>query len=601
MNRFDTALNHHRAGRLEQAVAAYRGQLEQDATHLYSWTNLSMALNQLHRSREAEAACRRALQLNPEHAEAWNNLGIILADQQRFAPAVAAYRRCVALNPRHHLAWTNLGIALVRLGAVEEAIPAFQQALRQHPDHTQALMHLIHQKQQACHWEGLDPLIHRLVVQMHRDHDEINPFSFLFLCHDPGEMRRCADHFARRVAHQAHAMTPVRHVRARSSADQRLRIGYLSGDFHQHATVILARELFGAHDRSRFELIGYSYGPDDGSALRADVIRGLDRFTECGQWHDADVAQRIADDAIDILVDLKGYTRDARPCILALRPAPLQVAYLGYPGTMGGRFMDYVIADEVVLPMAQISHFAESPIYLPGSYQVNDSRRLRPEWSTGRADHGLPEQGIVYCCFNQTVKITPDFFMIWLQLLQAVPGSVLWLLAFNSVAQHHVRNHAARFGIHPERLIFAPTLPYDQHLARYHLADLFLDTLPCNAHTTASDALWAGCPVVTCPGTTFAGRVGASLLNALGFPEWIARDREHYLQIALHLARNDTYRVQARSRLQERVVHSDLFSGSAFARKLERAFEAIWARHVSGLPPAPLRVGLEGVAFFDRS
>ncbi|MBF0627396.1 MAG: tetratricopeptide repeat protein [Magnetococcales bacterium] len=600
MTPFETALLHHRAGRLAQAVQGYRWMLEQDPAHLFTWTNLAMALHQLHRGQEAEAACRQALRLDSRHAEAWNNLGIIRSEQRDFMGAVAAYRQCVALDPTHFLAWTNLGIASVRLGDVGGAIAALQQALIHQPDHTQALMHLIHQKQQACDWQGLDPLVGRLVAQMRRDQAEVNPFSLLFLCRDPGEMRRCADHFAGRVVRQASTMAAVVRPVVPAGGDGRLRIGYLSGDFHPHATVVLARELFGAHDRAAFRIFGYSYGPNDGSVLRRNLEQSFDHFRDGSSWSDAAIAQRIAEDGIDILVDLKGYTRDARSPILALRPAPLQVAYLGYPGTMGGGFMDYVVADEVVLPVAHRRHFAEQPILLPGCYQVNDSQRQVAAETGTRADHGLPEHGVVFCCFNQTAKITPDFFTLWLQLLQAVPGSCLWLLAFNGEAQKNARAFASRAGLDPARLIFAPPLPHDRHLARYRLADLFLDTLPCNAHTTASDALWVGCPVVTCLGTTFAGRVAASLLHTLGFSQWIAHDPVHYRQIALHLATHEAQRHQWRARLREVVARSELFSGVAFARKLEQAFQAIWQRHRSGLAPAPLRVE-GGGAVFDVS
>ncbi|MBF0261966.1 MAG: tetratricopeptide repeat protein [Magnetococcales bacterium] len=597
---FQAALIHHQAGRLERAVAMYERILAEDPDEPRALANLAIALNQLRRHAEAETICRRAIRVAPNHAEAWNHLGIILSDRRDFTASVEAYRRCVEIDPAHHLAWTNLGIALVRQGVVHEAIHAFRRALEAEPDHTQALMHLIHQKQQACDWSELDPLILRLVEQMRRDQAEINPFSFLFFCRDPGEMRLCADRFAGRVVAQARAMTPVRRPVRVAEGERRLRVGYLSGDLHQHATAVLARELFAAHDRTRFQIFGYSYGPDDHSEVRRDLERNIELFRDCASLDDATLAQRIADDQIDILVDLKGYTRDARPCVMALRPAPLQVAYLGYPGTMGGDFIDYVVADQVVLPEHHRPYFAEQPIWLAGSYQVNDSQRRIDATPGARRAHGLPEEGVVFCCFNQTVKITPDIFGLWLHLLRAVPGSCLWLLAFNAEAQRHVRGMVSRIGMDPGRLIFAPPLPHAQHLARYRLADLFLDTLPCNAHTTASDALWAGCPVVTLTGTTFAGRVGASLLTALGFPEWIASDLRQYGRIALELAQDRQGREQARTRLRQAVLDAELFSGAAFARKLEAAFRAIQVRHVAGLTPAPLRVTASGAATFDN-
>ncbi|MBF0438469.1 MAG: tetratricopeptide repeat protein [Magnetococcales bacterium] len=594
---FETALIHHQAGRLEQAIHDYQQMIKQNPEHLFSWTNLAIALNQLRRPKEAEAACRRALSLNPRHAEAWNNLGIILAGEMDFNGAVAAYRRSVREDATHYLAWTNLGIAWVRIGEVEQAIAALRKAVELRPDHTEALVHLIHQKQQVCDWSNLDPLVTRLVDHMQQDLGEINPFSFLFLCQDPKQMRLCAEHFAQRVMDQVADYPPLRPNPTAFAGDGRLRIGYLSGDFHQHATAILTAELFASHDRNAFQIFAYSYGPDDNSPMRQELKNSFEIFRECFRLTDEAIARQIVADGIHILIDLKGYTRDARPRIVAMRPAPIQVAYLGYPGTMGGRFIDYVIADEVVLPVNSRIHFTENPIYLPGSYQVNDHRRLVAKPGR-RAAYGLPETGVVFCCFNQTVKITPEMFSLWLSLLREIPGSVLWLMAFNPHAQSHLHKQADLHGIATERLIFAPPLSHADHLARYQIADIFLDTLPCTAHTTASDALWAGCPVVTCLGETFAGRVAASLLTALGFSEWIAADLAAYRRIALDLAQDKEKRLAERLRLQAKAATSPLFSGKAFAHNLEVALLAIWQHHQAGHPPTGLRVEADGQTHF---
>ncbi|MBF0342074.1 MAG: tetratricopeptide repeat protein [Magnetococcales bacterium] len=595
---FQRALRHHQEGRLEEAATAYRQAITEDESHLFSLTNLAIALHQLRRHAEAEIHCRRALRLDPQHAEAWNNLGLILVGLGNPEEAATAYRRCVTLEPDHFHAWNNLGLVLVQLNRIPEAIHAFEKTLALRPEHTQALMQLIHQKQHLWDWQGLDPLVQRLVEQMRRDTGEINPFSFLFLCHDAGQMRRCADRYARRVARQARQLPPVIHSPA-TGEDEPLRIGYLSGNFNQHPVAVLTRELFEAHDREGMRFFAYSHGPDDGSALRRSMERSFHRFHDCQGWSDGAIAQQMADDGLHILVELMGYTRNARSMVSALRPAPVQIAYLGYPGTMGGASMDYIVADPVVLPPEHRPHHAEQPICLSGCYQVNDSRRRVAAKTGTRAEHGLPESGVVFCCFNQSVKVTPEFFALWMDLLRRVPESCLWLMAFNPDVRKNAHRLAGRAGVAPQRLIFAPPLPLERHLARYRLADLFLDTLPYNAHTTASDALWVGCPVVTIPGGTFAGRVGASLLTTLGFPELIARDPGHYHRIALELATDTQRRLALRARLIRAVAGSELFSGVAFARQLETAFRAVWSRHRAGLPPAPLRVFGPGRACFE--
>ncbi|MBF0437088.1 MAG: tetratricopeptide repeat protein [Magnetococcales bacterium] len=589
---FQSALLYHQNGQLSHAVDNYRRALKKNSRFVPAWTNMAIALKQLQRLSDAEKACRNALHLDPHHADAWNNLGIILSGKFDFIGAIDAYRHCVEESPDHYLAWTNLGIALVRTEKVGEAITAFSRALLLEPNYTEALVHLIHQKQQVCDWQGLDPLVARLIRHMQHDLGEINPFAFLFLCHDPRQMRLCAEHFAKRVQDQAQRLPVITPNPEMVPTDGRLRIGYLSGDFHQHATASLAAELFINHDRKSFHIFAYSYGPDDGSSARQELIKSFETFRDVFHESDEQIARKIVSDGIHILIDLKGYTRGARPVIMAMRPAPIQVAYLGYPGTMGGKFMDYIISDEVVLPMKQRQQYSEFPVYLPGSYQVNDSRRKVVDTTECRQHHGLPERGIVFCCFNQTVKITPSIFSLWLGLLQEVSGSCLWLLAFNAEASRHMRAFAAQCGISPDRLVFAPVLPHPQHLARYRLADLFLDTLPCNAHTTASDALWLGCPLITCPGETFAGRVAASLLSALGFPELIASDITQYRHLALDLARDEEKRMALHQRLRQAVASSPLFSGEAFARKLETALVMLWKRHLAGDPPSVLNVRL---------
>jgi predicted O-linked N-acetylglucosamine transferase (SPINDLY family) len=369
-----------------------------------------------------------------------------------------------------------------------------------------------------------------------------------------------------------------------------LTIGYLSADFHSHATAMLVAELFEKHDRARFSIIGYSYGPDDGSQMRRRVVSAFDRFVDLREASFSDSAKRIATDGVNILVDLKGYTQDARTEIMALRPAPIQVNYLGYPGTMGADFIDYILVDEFIVPPDQQPFFTEKLVHLPGCYQVNDSQREIAPRTPSRAECGLPEKGFVFCCFNNNYKITPEMFGVWMRLLIGVPGSVLWLLEGNRWSPDNLRREAEARGVAADRLVFAPQFSPAEHLARLRLAELFLDTFPVNAHTTASDSLWAGCPLLTIAGTTFVSRVAGSLLRAVGLPELITTSMAEYEALALRIATNPAQRAELRARLAANRITSPLFDGGRFAATIERAYTTMWQRHAAGKNPSGFRV-----------
>jgi predicted O-linked N-acetylglucosamine transferase (SPINDLY family) len=368
-----------------------------------------------------------------------------------------------------------------------------------------------------------------------------------------------------------------------------LTIGYLSADFHRHATAYLAAELFELHDRARFRAVAYSAGPDDGSDIRHRLEAGFDLFRHLPGWPAAEIAQAIRADGVDILVDLKGYTRDARTDVMGLRPAPIQVAYLGYPGAMGVDFIDYVLADPVVLPTERQPDYAERIVHLPWCYQVNDRQRPHPP-APDRTASGLPATGPVLACFNAAYKITPAVFAVWMRLLRTHPDAVLWLLSDEEAVERALRQRAEGHGVAGDRLIFAPHRPLADHLARYALADLVLDTLPYNAHTTGSDALWMGCPIVTCRGATFAGRVGASLLHAVGLDELIVDDLESYEARAGALLADPAALADLRRRLTEGRDTAPLFDTPAFVRNVETAFSRMWERRCQRLPPQSFAV-----------
>ena len=360
-------------------------------------------------------------------------------------------------------------------------------------------------------------------------------------------------------------------------------MGYLSNDFHQHATALLVVEMLEAHDRERFELHAYSYGADDGQGMRQRLQACFDGFTDITAMDDLSAARAIHADGIQILVDLKGYTAATRTALLTYRPAPLQVSYLGYPGTLGGDFCDYLVSDGFITPPQAAADYSEALACLPHSYQPH-GRRAEAAAVPSRAQAGLPDQGLVLCCFNQAWKFTPQVFGLWCGLLAQVPGSVLWLLQ-DDCAQGNLRREALAHGVDPGRLVFAAPLPQAQHLARLSLADLVLDTAPYNAHTTASDALWAGVPVVTCAGHTFAARVAGSLLHAVGLPHLVTHTLHDYAALALALAQDAPRRAALRAHLQHWRLTAPLFDVLGYTRALEGLFQQMWARHAAGLAP----------------
>jgi predicted O-linked N-acetylglucosamine transferase (SPINDLY family) len=371
---------------------------------------------------------------------------------------------------------------------------------------------------------------------------------------------------------------------AKSYAHERIRIAYLSADFRQHATAELMAGLIEAHDRTRFEVGAVSWGQDDGSAMRARLVRAFDWFEDVRLKSDADVAQWLKDREIDIAIDLKGHTREARPGILAQRPCPVQVNYLGYPGTIGAPWLDYILADACVLPFDRQDCYSEKIVHLPHCYQVNDSSREIGETPT-RAEAGLPGEGFVFCCFNAAWKISPAMFDVWMRLLSAVPAGVLWLLDDNATATRNLKTAAKAHGIDAARLVFAPRVPTATHLARHRLADLFLDTLPYNAHTTASDALWAGLPLLTCLGSQFDGRVAASLLETLGLPELVTHSLQEYEARALALARDPARLQILRAKLGDNRRTSPLFDTDRFCRGLENAYRRMMEILQAGQAP----------------
>ena len=577
--------------KFEEAAAHYRKALDLKPDYTAAYNNLGLTLHSQGKLAEAVAHYQKALALMPTYAEAHSNLGITLADQGHLEEAVAHYQKALAMKPAFAEAHGNLGNALKDQGRLEEAVVQFRRALALRPDLAEAESQLMHQLQHLCEWSGLEALFDRQRKHVQgKSHPKIPPFALLSIPSSASEQLDCArNHSAGRFSSFAVLREQFGFHFVRTSKP-RLRIGYLSADFCQHATAYLIAELFELHDQAGFEVIAYSYGPNDGSEMRRRLVRACNQFVDIAGDTFGETARRIYEDKIDILVDLKGHTKAARTEIVALRPAPIQVNWLGYPGTMGAEFMDYIITDRFITPPDHAPFFSEKLVSLPDCYQVNDRKREIAKQALTRAECGLPVKGLVFCSFNNTYKIMPAVFDIWMRVLRQIPGSVLWLLEANAGAAANLRREAKARGVEPERLVFAPRLPLAQHLARHGHADLFLDTWPYNAHTTASDALWAGLPVLTCAGETFASRVAGSLLTAIGLPELITQSLAEYEALALRLARNPPELAGLRKRLAENRLTAPLFDSARFTRHLEKAYGMMWERFVSGEAPHHIEV-----------
>ncbi|MFG1422365.1 O-linked N-acetylglucosamine transferase, SPINDLY family protein [Roseixanthobacter liquoris] len=550
----------------QQAIAAYHEGRDGDALALL------------------DAACAAKPGLAALHADR----GLVLFEMRRLAEAVAAFNAALAADPAHVEAYINLGSICAEGRQVQQAIQFFRQALRLRPDDPVALYGLSIQRRHACEWRGGAAEEAQLTRVLERTGARTGPFMRLAARVPAAEHLRAARVWAQGVRVKAQdILPPVHEVRA---PGRRIRVGYLSRDLFAHATAFLAVEAFERHDRARFETFAYSYGPDDGSPMRRRLVDAFDHFVEVGDLSNAEAARRIRADGIDILVDLKGYTFGCRTEILALRPAPVQVNFLGYPGTMGAPFMDYIVGDSFVTPLEAAPLYDEKIVQLPGTYQPNDSRRAIAAQVPARAACGLPERGFVFCCFNNTYKITPDIFAVWMRLLAAVPGSVLWLFEANDVARDNLHYEAGALGVDPGRIVFAPRAEPAEHLARHRHADLVLDTLPYNAHTTASDALWAGVPLVTCAGESFASRVAGSLLHAVGLPELVTHTLAEYETLALALARDPQRLADLRARLAANRADADLFDATRYVRGLEAAYERMHALRCAGKAPQAISI-----------
>ena len=525
---------------------------------------------------------QKALTLKNDSYEIFYNLGKIFDSLKHHEKALDAYERAINLKADFAEAWFNKGCALNDLKRYKEAIEAFREAINIQPktisdwDYGGMLFALT----MTCSWSDFGK--NEDVINSLLNHKKgLNPFFSLAFIDDPFFHKKEALSF---VQDQFHLKDDLGML-PRRIKKEKIRIGYFSADFHNHATAYLIAEMLELHDRERFEIHAFSFGPDACDEMRQRCVNAVDHFHDVTKLSDQAIAKLARDIEIDIAVDLKGHTQDGRMGIFALRAAPIQISYLGYPGTSGADYIDYLVADPILIPEASQIFYTEKIIYLPNSYQVNDSKRATSKKVFSKSELGLPEKGFIFCCFNASYKISPSMFDSWCRILQKVDGSVFWLFEGNPTAKENLIKEANRRGIDSNRLIFSGRIENSEHLARQSLADLFLDTFPYNAHTTSSDALWAGLPVLTLAGQSFASRVSASLLTAIGLPELITQSQEEYESLAIELATNSDKLLSIKNQLKSNLLIKPLFDSQLFTRHIEAAYAEVYQRYQDDLIP----------------
>lgn len=605
-------------GQLDQALEACKTAIAIDAKYAEGHNNIANVYREMKAFDKAQEHYRIAVTLEPTYADAWYNLGILHHDLQQHEAAIACYEEALKYKPNESKTYYNMGISKQGIGDLDAARHYYEKAIALDPSYSTAYfnlgcvhnlkgqmkaaadafeialekgrgeqpstrVNLFHARQHLCEWDRFDALREEVLEPaLAWDSKGLSPSPFPFLSMpvtiSAEEHLRLARHHARSI--EAQVVEPFTHGAPQDK--KRLKVGYVSADFHNHATAHLMLGLFARHDRDQFEIYCYSAGPEDDSSYRRRIRSDSDYFVDISRLNAAEAARLMHEDGIDILIDLKGYTRDSDPLIFAYRPAPIQVTWIGYPGPLGADFIDYVLTDKVVTPPPMQEWYTERFVYLPNCYQVNDSEQAIADDKPTRAECGLPDEGFVFCCFNTPYKIEPMIFGHWMEILKAVPGSVLWLIGGSDRSRSNLIKEAEARGVDGERLIFASRMPKDQHLARHRLADLFLDSFYYNAHTTASDALWAGLPVLTCPGEHFASRVGASLLEAVGMPELIMATFEDYKAEAIRLARKPKALTAIRKKLADKRLTTPLYDTDRFARNLDHALQLMWRRWREG-------------------
>jgi len=566
--------------KLEEAIEACSKALAIKPDYADAYYNMGIALKDQGKLEEAIEAYSKALAIKPDYADAYYNMGNALKKQNKLEEAIEAHNKALAIKPDYVDAYYNMGTALIDQGKLEEAIEAYKKALKIKPYHVEARTQKLHQQAHICDWDSIAEDIH-LIPELGILEKHVSPFSLLSLEDAPDR------HLTRSKIH-AKAKYPQKTLPPKdrpSKRPKRIRIGYFSSDFKEHPVAYLIAKVLEQHNRDQFEVFGYSLHGSSSCEMRQRIEKSFDCFIDVQDISDRDIALQVRQDEIDIAVDLNGYTQYARSGVFAYRAAPIQINYLGYPGTLGADFMDYIVADRFLIPGEQQKHYNEKPLYLPNTYMPTDNCREISQKPMNRSDMGLPDDAFVFCCFNNNYKISPTEFDIWMRLLTKVENSVLWLRQSNQFSHINIKNEAQKRKVDPSRLVFADKVPMDEHLARHRLADLFVDTFAFNAHTTTTEALWAGLPVVTKIGLGFAARVAGSLLNAVGLPDLVTKTEKDYEALILELATNPTKLAKIKEKLASNRLTQPLFNTEIYTKHLENGYQQAYQNYFDGKLP----------------
>ncbi|MDC1087326.1 tetratricopeptide repeat protein [Alphaproteobacteria bacterium] len=572
-------------GELEEAIKVFDKILSLKPNYVEAYNNLGNIFQDLGRIDEAIEIFLKALTINPDIPEIYSNLGYCFHKKNLIEQAIRALNQSLSFNPNFYQPYLNMGNILTQQGKIVEGIEMYNKALAIKPDFEAVRSQKLHHLANLCDWKSIEEdslLIPKLGIQK----QFVTPWSVLSLEDDPKNHKKRSEIRGKSKFPQK----PIPFNISLSNEKKQIRIGYFSSDFYDHATMHLMSKIFALHDRENFEIFAYSYGFNKNDNITENLINSVDVFDDVSQMSDKDIALLARQDEIDIAIDLKGYTQNTRSGILAYRAAPIQINFLGYPGTMGTDFIDYLIADPIIIPQEYKDFYSEEIIYMPHSYQPNDNSRQISKKEITKKDMGLPEVGFIFCSFNNNYKINRAEFDIWMRLLHKIEGSVLWLLKSNKWAEDNLKKEAQNRGIDQNRLIFAEKLSQEEHLARHKLADLFLDTFNVNAHTTASDALWSGLPVVTKLGKGFAARVAGSLLNAVGMPELITENEKDYETLIFDIASNPRKILKLKEKLISNRLSQPLFNSEKYTKYLENGYKKIYQLHVKGYKPQTIYV-----------
>ena len=569
------------------ALESYERALALEPDFAEAWGNRGLALRDLARYDEALASLDMVLRLEPNNAVALNSRGNVLRDKKDYDAAIEAYSRAIQIRPDYAEAIIARGYTWWALKKFEAGTADVEQGLALNPDYPYGRGELLHTRMYSADWHDFDRRKAELEALVRAGKQVVQPFIFQAIAESPADAQACSRIWGEKKYPQ---LLSAPHDPVRRKDRNKIRIGYLSGEFRHQATAILMAGIYERHDRDKFEIVAVSAGVNDLTPMRARLEKAFDRWIDISKLSDQDAADVIRDAEIDILVSLNGYFGEARMGVFARRPAPVQVNYLGFPATLGMPYIDYIIADKIVIPEAERPFYDEQVVYLPDSYQANDDRGREMAATPSRTEAGLPDAAFVFCNFNNAYKLTPSTFASWMRILKQAEGSVLWLLESPAPYADNLRREAEKLGIAAERLIFAPDLPTAEHLARLRLADLSLDSLPYNAHTTASDALWAGVPLVTAKGTTFPGRVAASVLLAAGLPELVTENAADFEDLAIRLANDPAALKLLREALARNKKSCALFDTDRFRRNIEAAYQEMWDAWLAGEKPKSFAV-----------